>query len=44
MFKGGVNTFALVFNYLDEVWTPKHVNVGLFKMLETNDSAMALQF
>jgi hypothetical protein len=30
MFRSSINTFVLVFNYLDEVWTPKNVNVGLF--------------
>jgi hypothetical protein len=37
----GINTFALVINYLDEAWTPRHVIVGLFKVHETSGSAMA---
>jgi hypothetical protein len=41
MFKGGINTFSLVINYLDEAWTPRHVNVGLFEVHETSGSAMA---
>jgi len=36
MFRGGVDTFVLVINYLDETWTPKHVIVGLFKVHETS--------
>jgi len=42
MFRGGINTFYLVINYLDEVWTCRHVNVGLFEMHETSGIAMAL--
>jgi len=41
MFRGGVDTFVLVINYLDETWTPRHV--GLFKVHETSGNAMALQ-
>jgi hypothetical protein len=43
MFRGGVDTFVLVINYLDETWTPRHVIVGLFKVHEISDNAMALQ-
>ncbi len=35
MFRGGVDTFALVINYLNESWIPMHVIVGLF---EVNDN------
>jgi hypothetical protein len=34
MFRGGMVTFALVINYLNESWIPMHVSVGLF---EVND-------
>jgi hypothetical protein len=44
MFTCGINTFALVINYLYEAWIPIHVIVGLFKVHETSGSAMALQF
>ncbi len=43
MFKGGVDTFALIINYSNEAWTSKHVIVGLFEMHEISGSAMALQ-
>ncbi len=43
MSKGGVNTFTLVINYLDESGIPWHPIVGLFEVQETNGSAMALQ-
>jgi hypothetical protein len=43
MSRGGVDTFALVINYLDETCTPRHVNMGLFKVHETINSAMVLQ-
>ncbi len=41
--RGGVNTFVLVINYLDETWTPRHATIGLFKVHETSSNAMALQ-
>jgi hypothetical protein len=34
MFKGGMDTFALVSNYLDETWTLKHATMGLFEVHE----------
>jgi hypothetical protein len=37
----GINTFALVINYLDEAWTSRHVIVGLFKVHEASGSALA---
>jgi hypothetical protein len=43
MSRGGVDTFSLVINYLDETCTPRHVNVGLFEVHETINSAMVLQ-
>lgn len=43
MSRGGVDTFALVINYLDESWTPRHVIVGLFAVYETTSNAMTLQ-
>ncbi len=42
MFRGGVDTFVLVINYLDETWTPRHAIVGMFKLHETSSNAMAL--
>jgi hypothetical protein len=45
MFRGGVNTFALVINYLDEAWTPRHATDNLFEVHETTSgNAMTLQF
>jgi hypothetical protein len=43
MSRGGVDTFALVINYLDECWIPRHHIVGLFEVQKTNGSAMVLQ-
>jgi hypothetical protein len=43
MFKGSINTFVLVINYMDEAWTSRHVIVRLFELHETNRNAMALQ-
>jgi hypothetical protein len=43
MSKGGVDTFALVINYLDDIWKPRHAIVGFFKVHGTIGSAMALQ-
>ncbi len=42
MFRGGVDTFVLVINYLDETWTPRHAIVGMFKLHETSSNVMAL--
>ncbi len=45
MFKGGVSTFALVINYKDKAWKPRHVIDNLFEVHETTSySAMTLQF
>ncbi len=35
MSRGGVDTFALVINYLNESWMPQHVSIGLFEVHET---------
>ncbi len=35
MFRGSVDTFALVINYLNESWMPQHVTIGLFEVHET---------
>jgi hypothetical protein len=42
MSKGGANTFALVINYLNEAWTPRHATIGLFEVHETSGGAMVL--
>jgi len=45
MFRGGVDTFVLVINYLDEAWTPRYVIDNLFEVHETTSgNAMILQF
>ncbi len=35
MSKGGVNTFTLIINYLNEIWILIHVTIGLFEVHET---------
>jgi hypothetical protein len=35
MFRGDVNTFALVINYLNDSWIPQHVTIGLFEVHDT---------
>jgi hypothetical protein len=43
--KGGIDTFALVIDYLDEAWTPRHVIINLFEVYETiSGSAIILMF
>jgi len=37
----GIDTFALVINYLFEAWEHVHVIVGLFEVNETISSCMA---
>jgi len=44
MSRGGVNTFVLIINYLDEGWTPRHVTMKLFEVHEITSNAMILQF
>jgi hypothetical protein len=29
MSRGVIDTFALVINYLDKAWTPRHITIGL---------------
>jgi hypothetical protein len=41
MSKGGVDTFALVINYLNESWMPQHATIGLFEVDETTWLSMA---
>ncbi len=36
MFKGDLDMFSLVINFLNEFWNPMHVTVGLFEMNEIN--------
>jgi len=43
MFRGVVDTFALVINVLNEFWNPIVVNVGLFEVDETNGKNMVVQ-
>ena len=43
MSRGGVDTFALVINFLSDKWIPVHVTVGLFEVSDTSGGAMALQ-
>jgi hypothetical protein len=40
---GGMDTFALVINYLDETWTPMHVIMGLVEVHKTISNAKILQ-
>jgi hypothetical protein len=42
MSEGGVDTFALVMNYLNDTWTPMHATIKLFEIHEIIGSAMAL--
>jgi hypothetical protein len=34
MSRGGMDTFALVINYLNGFWMPQHVTIGLFEVHE----------
>jgi hypothetical protein len=43
MFKGGIDTFVLIINYLNDAWTSRHAIIGLFDAHEISGSAMALQ-
>jgi hypothetical protein len=43
MFRDSVNTFALVINFLNEVWVSIHVIMGLFEVHETSRQSMAIQ-
>jgi len=44
VFRGVVDTFALVINFLKESWNLINVSVGLFEVDETNGINMVLQF
>ncbi len=43
MSHGGVDTFALVTNFLNEVSVPMHVTMELFEVHETFEQSMAIQ-
>jgi hypothetical protein len=43
MFHNGVDTFDLVFNFLNDIWVPMHVNVRLFEVNETIRQYMVVQ-
>ncbi len=43
MFKGGVDTIALVINFLSDSWSPMHVTIGLFEVHETIGFSMVGQ-
>jgi hypothetical protein len=42
MFKDGMEMYALVINYLDEVWIFKHVIIKLFEINEIINNSIAL--
>jgi hypothetical protein len=44
VFKGVVDTFALVINFKNESWNPINVNVGLFEVDETNGKNMVVPY
>jgi hypothetical protein len=39
MFKGAYDVFALVINFLNSDWEPKHVTISLFEAIETSRQA-----
>jgi len=41
MSKGAYDVFALVINFLNNDWQPKHVSIGLFEMTKIIDQALA---
>jgi hypothetical protein len=43
MSKSGMDTLALVINYLNESWMPQHVTINLFEVHETIGLSMASQ-
>ncbi len=43
MSHNGVDTFALVINFLNEAWASMHVIVGLFEVHETFKQSMAIK-
>jgi hypothetical protein len=43
LFRGSVDTFALVINFLNEAWMLMHVIMGLFEVHETFGQSMAIE-
>jgi hypothetical protein len=43
MSRGGVDTFALVINYLNESLMPQHITIGLFEVHEMTRLSMVGQ-
>ncbi len=43
MSKSDIDTFALLVNYLDEVWTHVHVTIGMFEVHETIGNSITFQ-
>jgi hypothetical protein len=41
MSKRAYDVFALVINFLNNDWQPKHVTIGLFEMTKIIDQALA---
>jgi hypothetical protein len=41
MFHGGHDTFAMVVNFIDNLWEPTHVRMGIFEVHNTTIVAMA---
>ncbi len=44
VFRGVVDTFAMMIKILNESWNLINVNVGLFEVNETNGKNMVVQF
>jgi hypothetical protein len=44
MNQNGFNIFALVVNFIDDAWVPKHISVFLFKIPYTNYTTYAKLF
>ncbi len=42
IFKGDMDTFGLIINYLTDLYTPMHATIGLFEVHETTKLSMAL--
>ncbi len=38
-----VDIFALVINFLSDIWVPMHIIMGLFEVNETTEQSMAVQ-
>jgi hypothetical protein len=43
MYHGGVDTFAMVLNFLNETWAPMHITMGLFEVNKTTEQSMVIQ-